>query len=143
MDKKFIKMSDKGGDIPSLIEQWEKKQHELRKKGMEVKEIANLSADKQRNADLDKLTMMGGPFTKPENVEAYMARDDLDDKEKGKRLYIEVRHAKNSSISFPKVSELFRLKKDHKNLPNQIYAQNLMAYLKRISSLIDMDMGES
>ena len=71
-----------------------------------------------------------------------MARDDLDDKEKGKRLYIEVRHAKNSSISFPKVSELFRLKKDHKNLPNQIYAQNLMAYLKRISSLIDMDMGD-
>jgi hypothetical protein len=52
MDKKFIKMSDKGGDIPSLIEQWEKKQQELRKKGKEVKEIANLSTDKQRNADL-------------------------------------------------------------------------------------------
>jgi hypothetical protein len=87
-------------------------------------------------------TMMGGPFTSPDKVEAYMARDDLDDKEKGKRLYIEVSHAENSSLSFPKVSELFRLKKDHTNLPNQIYAQNLVAYLKRISRLFNMEMGD-
>ena len=71
-----------------------------------------------------------------------MAREDLDDKEKGKRLYLEVRHAKNSSVSFPKVSELFRLKKNHKNLPNEIYVQNLKTYLKKISCHIDMDMDD-
>ena len=109
-----------------------------------MKEIANLSTDKQRNADLDKLTKLGGPFTSPENVETYMAREDLDNKEKGKRLYLEVRHAKSSSVSvsFPKVSDLFRLKKAYKNLPNEVYAQNLIAYLKRISCHINMDMGD-
>ena len=142
MDKKFIKMADKGGEIPAIIDEWEKKQKELRKKGMEVKEIANLSTDKQRNADLDKLIKLGGPFTSPDNVETYMARDDLDEKEKGKRLFLEVRHAKNSSVSFPKVSELFRVKKAYKNLPNDMYAQNLIAYLKRISCHINMDMGD-
>ena len=142
MDKKFIKMTEKGGDVPAILEQWEEKQKELRKAGMEVKEIANLSTDKQRNSDLEKLTTMGGPFTSPEMVEIFMAKDDMEEKEKGKRLYLEVRHAKNSSISFPKVSELFRLKKGHKNLANESYAQNLMTYLKRISCHIDMDMGD-
>ena len=77
----------------------------------------NIGIDKQRNADLDKLTLMGGPFTKPELVEEYMIRDDVKEEEKGKRLYPEIRHAKNSTVSFPKVSEIFRVKKNHKNCP--------------------------
>ena len=142
MESKFIKMTGKGGEVPAILEQWESKQKELRKLGMEQKEIANLSTDKQRNADLEKLAELGGPFTSAEKVENFMAREDLDDKEKGKRLYLEVRHAKNSSVSFPKVSELFRLKKNHKNLPNEIYVQNLKTYLKKISCHIDMDMDD-
>ena len=57
---------------------------------MEVKEISNLSVDKQRNADLNKLSMMQGPFTTSEQVAIYMGREDVDEKEKGKRLYIRV-----------------------------------------------------
>ena len=142
MDRKYIKMTSKGGEVPGVLEQWESKQKELKKMGMEEKEIANLSTDKQRNADLEKLKELGGPFTSADRVEDFMAREDLDDIKKGKRLYLEVRHAKNSSISFPKVSELFRLKKGHKNLPNEIYAQNLKTYLQKISCHIDMDMGD-
>ena len=59
-----------------------------------------------------------------------------------KILYLEVRHAKNSSVSFSNVSEIFRLKKNHKTLPNEIYAKNLMAYQKRVSCHIDMDLGD-
>ena len=142
MDKKFIKMTKKGGEIPTIIEQWERKQKELKKKGLEDKEIASISIDKQRNADLEKLTKMDGPFTRPDAVATYMARKDIKEDEKGKRLYLEVRHAKNSSVSFPKASEIFRLKKNHKTLPNEIYAKNLMAYLKRVSCHIDMDLGD-
>ena len=58
------------------------------------------------------------------------------------RDYLEVRHAKNSSVSFPKVSEIFRLKKNHKTLPNEIHAKKLMAYLKRVSCHIGMDLGD-
>ena len=45
-------------------------------------------------------------------------------------------------MSFPKVSEIFRLKKNHKTLPNEIYAKSLMAYPKRVSCHIDIDLGD-
>ena len=40
------------------------------------------------------------------------------------------------------MSELFRLKKGHKNLPIETYAENLVAYLSRITCHVDMDMGD-
>ena len=55
---------------------------------MEDKEIANISIDKQRDADLEKLTKMDGPFTSPDAVATYMARKDVKEDEKGKRLYL-------------------------------------------------------
>ena len=112
MSRKFIKMTEKGGEIPAILGEWEQKQKALRQKGMEVKEIANLSVDKQRNADLNKLSMMQGPFTTSEQVAIYMGREDVDEKEKGKRLYMEVQHAKNFSISFPMVPETSKLHND-------------------------------
>ena len=35
-----------------------------------------------------------------------------------------------------------RLKKAYKNLPNEVYANNLIAYLKRISSCVEVDMSD-
>ena len=52
------------------------------------KEIANVSIDKQCDADLEKLTKMDGPFTSPDVVATYMARKDVKEDEKGKRLYL-------------------------------------------------------
>ena len=142
MDKKFLKMTAVDGELPAILKEWEAKQKELKKMGMEQKEISNIGADKQRNADLQKLTEVGGPFTSPESVEAYMINQEVGEVEKGKRLYLEVRHARNSSVSFPKSSELFRLKKAHKNLSSELYASNLMTYLKKISCHVDMGMED-
>ena len=108
LDKKFFKMTESGGELPTILKKWEERQKELLKKGMEEKEIANINVDQQRNSDLQKLIELQGPFTSAQEVEVYMARDDIGEQEKGKRLYLEVRHAKNSSISFPRVSEIFR-----------------------------------
>lgn len=135
-------MTESGGELPAILKSWEEKQKELMKKGLEEKEIANINIDQQRNSDLQKLIELKGPFTSAEEVQVYMAREDVSEVEKGKRLYLEVRHAKNSSISFPKVSEIFRLKKAYKNLSNEVYANNLMVYLKRISSCVEVDMSD-
>ena len=59
-----------------------------------------------------------------------------------KRLYTEVRQAKNSSLSFPKSSEVFRLKKKGKNLENATYSSNLVAYLSRITCHVNLDFSD-
>ncbi len=51
-------------------------------------------------------------------------------------------HAKNSSVAFPKASEVFRLKKNYKNLSNDTYAKNLIAYLNKITCVVNMDMDD-
>ena len=46
------------------MEKWEdSKQQELKKEGLESKAIPNLSLDRQRNQDLERLKKMGGAFT--------------------------------------------------------------------------------
>lgn len=140
IDKKFLKLTKKGGELPNIIECWEATQAELRKAGLEAKDVTNLAADKQRNSDLHKLTETGGPFTKSDQVRNYVEKSKEDDKKKNLRLYMEVRHAKNSSLSYPKSSELFRLKKNFKNLPTDVYAMNLCSFLDKISFKAEMTM---
>ena len=53
-------------------------------------------------------------------------------------LINKVRHAKNSSLSYPKSSEIFRLKKASKNLPTAAYANNLKAFLNKLSFHVNM-----
>jgi hypothetical protein len=54
-------------------------------------------------------------------------------------LNLQVRHAKNSSLSYPKSSEIFRLKKASKNLPTATYATNLKAYLNKLSFHVNLE----
>ena len=132
----------KGGGVPQILEAWEQKQKELKKEGMDAKEIASISQDRQRNSDLNTLTSMGGPFTQPEQVEDYIEDPNETEEAKIKRLYVEVRHAKNSSLSFPKSSDLFRLKRKGKNLTSAEYAGNLTTYLGRISTKVNMGFDD-
>ena len=83
--------------------------------------------DKMRNSDLEYLKSMGGPFTKPE-VDA-LVNSEMNDEQKIKRLYIEVRYCRNSNLSLPKGSPIFRLKENHKNLSITHYQTNLKVYL--------------
>ena len=53
-------------------------------------------------------------------------------------LFYQVRHAKNTSLSYPKSSEIFRLKKESKNLATATYASNLKAYLSKLSFHVNM-----
>ena len=55
---------------------------------------------------------------------------------------MEVRHAKSSSLAYPKSSELFRLKKGFKNLHTEVYARNLCAFLDKISFKAEMTLTD-
>jgi hypothetical protein len=138
MDMKYIKMSAKGGDVVEIIQRWTESQQKLKEEGMDAKEISNLQADKQRHNDLTKLKAYGGPFVSAEAVDEYLKNQEITEEEKNKRFYVEVRHAKASSLSFPKAPEIFRLKKNYKNLSNETYADNLKAFLKRVTCHINM-----
>ena len=138
---KYIKLTEKGGKMYSILQKWDEKQYEIRKSGVDQKSILNLSMDKQRHDDLAKLKSLGGPFTNAKEVELYMC-SKISDTEKNKRLYTEVRFAKNSSICYPKTSEIFRLKKNYKNLENSIYATNLSVYLNKLTCHVNMSLED-
>ena len=48
-------MTKKGGAVPEIVKVWGEKQAELKRKGMDVKEISKISVNKQMNAELTKL----------------------------------------------------------------------------------------
>ena len=54
-----------------------------------------------------------------------------------KQLYMEVRYARDTSLSLPKTSDLFRLK-GNRNPPVTNYAMNLMVYLENICCKISV-----
>ena len=80
--KQVTKDFKKMPNVPEIVKVWEEKQAELKRKGMDAKEISNISMDKQRNADLNKLLEVGGPITTPEQVTQFMDRSDVDEKTK-------------------------------------------------------------
>jgi hypothetical protein len=132
----------KGSKIPEIMQAWSMKQEELRKQGMQDKEIANLAVDRRRNKDHDTLKAMGGPFTSSAAVDQYIVSSEPDYETKLSRLYLEVRYARDTSLSLPKTSDLFRLIKDHKKLPLSTYAVNIKLYLDNITSNAEVSIDD-
>ena len=95
-------------------------QLEMEKEGMTKKEVESLSSEKK----------------KPEEVDMFLERPDLTEKQKQDRLYTEVRYARDTTLSLPKKSDLFRLKEKYKTFSVERFAANLKVYLGKISSSI-------
>ena len=68
--------------------------------------------------------------------------ENICDKDKNQRLYLEIRYARDTSIAFPKTSDIFKLKKNYKNLETSAYAANLKAYLDKLVCHVNMDMSD-
>lgn len=102
-------------------------------RGLEVKQAANVTVDKRRNRDLQELKEQGGPLTNTEDVDAYLNNSEIRDELKNKRLYLEIRYARDISLSIPKTSDIFKLKKNYKNLPTETYGTNLKVYLNNVT----------
>ena len=138
---KFRELTKKDGKLVEIWKRWKEEQDKLEKTGLTMKEVLNEQTDKRRNTDLDKLKAMGGPFTKAEEVDAFV-NSDVDNKTKVDRLYTEVRYCKNTSLSLPKASPLFRLKENYKNLPVSVYQTNLKTYLSKISCCANVSWAD-
>ena len=98
-----------------LMKSWVDQQNQLTYARVTKKETENLKIDKRQNSDLSKLKDMGGPFISAPEVDRNVARGDLTPKEKDSRLYLEVPYARDSCLSLPKSSDIFRLKRAYKN----------------------------
>jgi hypothetical protein len=140
--QKFVKVVKKGGKIPEIMLAWNSKQDELRKKGLQDKEISNVAVDRRRNKDLETLKSMGGPFTSSTQVDQYLQNPDLEELVKVGRMFLEVRYARDTSLSLPKTSDIFRLMKEHKRLPSTIYGINIKVYLDNIVSKADVTLAD-
>ena len=93
-------------------------------------------ADARKIQDLKIIKKFGdGPFTSPEEVVHFM-ESDVSDELKEERMYAEVRYARDTSLSLPKSSPIFRLKQNYRNLPIDTYAQNLKTYLSKVSCTV-------
>ena len=118
------------------------KQGELLKKGMDSKEAENVLLDKRHHADLNILKEKGGPFTKSDEVDIFLARVDITDADKIKHLYFEISYAQDTSLSIPKTSDIYKLKKDYKNLPLMTYARNLKTYLSNATLVTSVTVND-
>ncbi|KAI8514440.1 hypothetical protein Bbelb_070310 [Branchiostoma belcheri] len=91
--RNYSKELRKGGRIPEIVLAWNRKQEELKKQGLQDKDIANVAVDRRRIKDLQSLKKMGGLFTSAADVDSYVAAGDVDDATKLGRLYLEVCYA--------------------------------------------------
>ena len=124
--------------VNSLVKQWIQEQSELQLSGLEKKEAVGVTTERRRMKDLQKLKTMGGPFVNPKEVDDFINDDTISTQKKEDRLYTEIRYARDTTLSLPKASDLFRLKEkiknQYKNLSVVTYASNLKVYLGKVSS---------
>ena len=118
--------------LPAIVEAWDRKQEELSKAGMTTKEAQNLVVDRRRNLDLSKLKEKGGPFSSSAEVHEFLL-SEVSEADKVARLYLEIRYARDTSLCFPKNSEIFRLKRAHRNLDSKSYGANLIIFLDKVT----------
>ena len=79
----------------------------LEKKVYTEKEISNIKKDATKLEDLAFLISADpahpGPFDRGDQVKSYLDNQSINEKVKNHRLYIEIRYARNTSLSLLKV----------------------------------------
>ena len=135
--KSFYKPSK---DIKAIKKAWDEEMKRDEFDGNQKKDLVNQHYEAVKLKDLDYLKACGGPFTTSEEVENFMKGTE-ESKEKNKRLYVEVRHAKNTCMSLKHSASVFRLKRAYKNLESTEYAENLKEYFgdSRNKSMLTMN----
>ena len=117
-------------EIKQIKLQWKETIKTHQQDAYTEKEKSCLKDESTKYELLEKLKneIVPGPFTNEEEIRNYL-ECDLDDDEKNKRMYDEVKFAKISCMSLKPTASVFRLKKAYKNLKTEEYAENLISYL--------------
>ena len=112
----FREYSEEAAKIKRMKLDWKLKQDTMAEKKMSAKEIMSMKIEARVLAQLKELKKQGGPFTSEEEVTAYISDESIDEDLKSRCLKMEVQYARDTSISLPKSSSVFRIMK--KKQPN-------------------------
>ena len=113
--------------ISDLKKEWHEKMKLLENEAFADKDHVNMHLDSVKYNNLEFLKSCGGSFTSAEEVEEYVSQTNIPNM--NKRLYIEVRYAKNTSLRLKHSDPVFCLRRNGKNLSNEEFAENLVSYL--------------
>ena len=95
--------------VMELKLKWSEAMKEKQMKGSDEKQEVAKQKEVKRLDTLDFLKSEGGPFTDEREVEEYFARDDVEEKQRIKRMKVELQHARDSSTLLPKTNPIFRV----------------------------------
>ena len=139
----FKKYRKAAKEIQELRVEWNEKMAKLQEAGYGAQEIKNLHQEQIKLKDLEflKSATPPGPFTKKEEVLDFM-KNLLDEDEKCRRLYVEVRYARVTSQTLPKTASVFRLRTNGKYMKAEDYANNLAQYLDNSQSVGTMTISD-
>ena len=105
---------------------WSEKMKEKFKKGIDEKMVKGEVKERKRLAMLEELKKHGGPCTSAEQVEDLVKKHSHDDASQElltKRLKMEMKFARDSSTTLPKVDPIFRIQV---TLPNKVGYEMLL-----------------
>lgn len=108
---------------------WNEKIKELQTKDFEEKELVSVTKD----LNFLKSQDISGPFASAEDVQDFMEKVS-ESTTKKKRMYVEVRYAKQTCLSISNHAKYFRLRRDGKNLGTDEYPKCLKEYLSTSKS---------
>ena len=101
----------------------------------------------QRKLDiLDRLKAQDGPFTCTEEVDEYLISKRFSDNEKQKRMRDEITYARDTSLSLPRASPLFKIY-DTTVTPRRLFTaeqfgNNLKLYLGKRSERLKVSLDD-
>lgn len=145
----FRKMGSIVKVIEDITSDWTKRQHDLQVTGLSMKEANALRVENRKLNILERLKIVGGPFTSAEQIDEYLSKSETaaDQKQrvKIKRMRDEVTYARDTSLSLPRANVVFKIFKTEsgkrKMLTAEEFGQNLKVLLGKTTdrTCISMD----
>ena len=126
--EKFIKYYKTSVDVSKIIDLWKTTQIKLDKNKLSSKEAIQIQINQRINRDLQYIKLYGSSFTTPQEVDHFFNQTEISLGTKQEVLYHYVRYCRDTCLSLPKSSELFRLRKNYKKLALTAYSKNLKIY---------------
>ena len=105
----FRSFKEELAKVKELKLSWSLKMQEKQKMGSDEKQELAKKKEEKRLDNLDSLKAQGGPFTDEREVEAYLADDNVGERDKLKRLKHELQFARDSSTLLPKTDPIFKI----------------------------------
>ena len=112
-----------------------------------IRQVAKLHVENRSLSTLKTLKKDGGPFTNADDVEEYVT-SNIPDEIKQKCLHNEVVYARDTSMSLPRASVLFKIMnvdkqtKKRKKLSAEDFAKNLKLYLGKVQDRSSVSMDD-